>query len=451
MKSVLIANRNESETETLRDIVQKEYRVEIIFSPEEADGIIDKSDLILLDSNFTENDGIDFIIQILKLHYLPVLMLTSEDDPECAVEALKVGASNYLVKSGDYLQILNTTISEAINKFNEPEEMKRTIVELKKRANELEKLLNLTGSEDDRMRSGSFHAHPISDKDTDSDRTINLVDEIIIRFKRGEINLPALPQISHQFNSLIRAGAGIKEISNLLKQDIAISSKLINISNTAYYKGISENLTITEAIKRLGLGTTKQYVEVISNRSLYITNNKKYTRLMENLWQHSFSCATAAELITETLGRKLTNDTFTMALMHDIGKLLLIQVIGELEIKGKFGREISPSELLETLDSFHGRFGAVLLKRWSYPYPYIEVAMHHDQIDSVDEPSDEFLIVHFANQLARASGYNLKPDTHEDIDLSASKSGYLLRLRPEEVDDIRARVQEIMMHVKTLL
>ena len=197
-----------------------------------------------------------------------------------------------MVKSGNYLQILNIAINEAINKFNEREHLKETINTLKEQVEELKK--QLAGLSPQAGAEGQT-ASPAPEKE------INLVDEIISRFKRGEINLPVIPRINTKFKQLINSGASITDVANLLKQDLAISSKLINISNSVYYRGMVKNSSLEDAINRLGLGTTRQYVEVITNRSLYTTNNPKYVKIMEKLWIHSLSCAYAAETITEIL------------------------------------------------------------------------------------------------------------------------------------------------------
>lgn len=433
MNSIIIASREQTESEILKKVVEKEFNVSIITSPSIDQKKLEETSLILLDSNFTENSGIDFLMNVLRQFYLPVLMLTSVDDHQCAVEAMRSGASNYLVKTENYHEILNTAIKDAIEKFSQYEEMKETIVALKARIVELEKQLGISAQEE------------VAEEIPEPPKEINLIEELVSRFKQGDINLPSLSQTYIQFKALMKSGAGIKEIADLLKQDVAISSKLINISNTAYYRGMSENKNLYEAINRLGLRVTKQYVGVISNRSLYTTSNKKYNSILEELWEHSLSCAYAAEIVANIIGFDFQNDIFTLALLHDIGKLLLIQVIGELETKGKFGRDIRLEELFQTMGSFHGRFGAVLLKRWNFPEIYLEISQrHHD--DPVENSSKELLIIQFANLLSKSIGYTVSKE--QQIDIENSKSGYFLRLRENEIEETQQKTKALMEEVK---
>ena len=61
----------------------------------------DLPDVVLLDWNMPEMSGIDFLKEIksdAKLKNIPVIMVTTEAERECVMEAVKFGASGYLVK-----------------------------------------------------------------------------------------------------------------------------------------------------------------------------------------------------------------------------------------------------------------------------------------------------------------------------------------------------------------
>lgn len=420
MKSVLVANNNLVEIHHLKETISQDFKVSIITSPKELNEHLKKCDLMLLDHNFTEHSGLDFLREIVKKSHLPVLMATPPDDARCATEAMKIGAHNYVVKIGDYHDVLNLMIKEAIEKFNEREQMKQTIVALKNRVNELEGLLGIADKE--------AQVPPSKTK-------VSIVEDIISRFKAGEINLPSLPQINIKFKELFNKGAGLREFVDLLKQDVAISSKLISVSNSAYYQGVVENKTLEQAVSRLGLNTTRQYVEAISNRALYTTANKKYVTLIEELWEHSLSCAYASQIVSELIKQKQPDELFTMGLLHDIGKLVLLQIVGELEVKGKLGEEVDRVELFDTLERYHGKFGATLLKRWQFSNVYTQIAMYHDNIEESDPISKELLVVHFANLLVKSMGYG--QGQQSEVDLEGADSTRLLKLNPAVIDEIK--------------
>jgi len=441
VSSILIANKAYKESRSLADTLDQDFKVSIIASPNEYDDkLMEQFELVLLDHNFTENSGIDFLMSILGKFYIPVLMLTPPEDPQCAVEAMRAGAYNYIVKAGDFNQVLNISVKEALEKFNAHEQMKQTIIQLKEQVAELQNRLSLRTKSDTTETPEAVSLSKPKD---------NIIQEIISRFKRGEINLPSLPQITIKFSELVNKGADLQKVAELLRQDVAISSKLISVSNTVYYRGMAENKTLEQAINRLGLGVTKQYVDVLSNRSLYTTRNKKYAKIIENLWEHSLSCAYASQIVSQTLKRRQTGETFTMGLLHDIGQLVLLGVVAELKTKGKFENGTGKDDLFENLYSFHGKFGAILLNRWQFPASYIEIAKYHNSLEKADSVSKNLIIVHFSNLLVKTIGYN--PFQQTEIDLEGAESTKLLKLKSNSISIIKDKVKKVMDGMRDVL
>ncbi|MGH9391499.1 MAG: sigma-54-dependent transcriptional regulator, partial [Vicinamibacteria bacterium] len=74
-------------------------------------------DLALLDYGLPDCNGID-LLRKLKLAQadLPVVMVTSEESVKTAVEAMKLGASDYIVKDERYLMTLPVVVGEIIER-----------------------------------------------------------------------------------------------------------------------------------------------------------------------------------------------------------------------------------------------------------------------------------------------------------------------------------------------
>ncbi len=149
-------------------------------------------------------------------------------------------------------------------------------------------------------------------------------------------------------------------------------------------------------MNRLGLLATKQTVDALSNRSLYEGASQKYAAVVEVLWEHSLSCAHACQIICALKGLKLAEDPVTLGRLHDIGKLLRLRVIGELEKGGKGESTGDADELLATMDAHHGKSGAVLLKKWLFAGVFVQVAELHDHVEHILTPSRELMVVHRA-------------------------------------------------------
>ena len=96
-----------------------------------------KYNCIILDYVLANTTGIDILKQLNKSKiYTPVIMLTGQGDELVVVKALKAGAYDYLPKSilshTDAGEILNFTIQNTINVYNEKITRERTAASLQK-------------------------------------------------------------------------------------------------------------------------------------------------------------------------------------------------------------------------------------------------------------------------------------------------------------------------------
>ncbi|TAJ77833.1 MAG: PAS domain S-box protein [Gallionellaceae bacterium] len=90
-------------------------------------------DLILLDYNLPDLDGLGFIKKLSGLTDtpIPIIMLTGEGNVSVAVEAMKCGAADYLVKDvgGQYLKLLPSVVSRVLAAHAQRERAKQMQME----------------------------------------------------------------------------------------------------------------------------------------------------------------------------------------------------------------------------------------------------------------------------------------------------------------------------------
>jgi len=89
--------------------------------------------LILVDYSLPGFDGLRVIESIIKEGFdIPLIMITGQGDEEIAVRAMKLGAYDYLVKTGDYLRVLPVVIHNALKRHKTAREKARLEEELKR-------------------------------------------------------------------------------------------------------------------------------------------------------------------------------------------------------------------------------------------------------------------------------------------------------------------------------
>ena len=130
MKTILIVDDEPSARYGMRRALEPSYRIAEADSAEAARAAVERErpDLVLLDVVMQGEDGLSALRWLREQgHDMPVLMVSALDTARTAVEALKLGATDYLVKGFD-------------------------IEELRKRAGNLLKLVDLERENDDLRR-----------------------------------------------------------------------------------------------------------------------------------------------------------------------------------------------------------------------------------------------------------------------------------------------------------
>ncbi|MEZ4676016.1 MAG: response regulator [Caldilineaceae bacterium] len=102
-----------------------------------ADGLLmleqNHYDLLALDQNIPDRSGLE-ILQMLaaKPDSPPIIMITAQNDIKTAVEAMKLGASDYVVKGlhNEYIQLLPAVVRQSLEKRNLERERDQSLEEL---------------------------------------------------------------------------------------------------------------------------------------------------------------------------------------------------------------------------------------------------------------------------------------------------------------------------------
>ena len=428
---ILIADDETVSREKLRLIMTHFGDAETFESGDEAFKAYEKAheekqpyNLIMLDINMPNKNGIQVLLEIRASETILnlsdkekaiVLMVTSKTDKVHIVSCVQAGCDSFIAKPFD-LKI----VSERLAKFG-----------ITKATNSPNKLTN--------------------SKDGSSDENqVDLFRDASLYLNRGDIHLPTLPRIQAKFIELSKTGGTFSAVSGLLRKDLALSAELIRLSNSAYYRGLVENKSLDQAIGRLGFAATEQIISEVCGRKLHSMTNKKYRRIIERLLKHSIACAFSCEAIAKEKKLELQADPFTLGLMHDIGKLAFLQIISEMESKGRISAEISSEQILAAIDGYHELFGSKLLEKWKYADIYVQTVLYHDSLDQVDTVTDALGLVYLANIVAKRRGYDIRDEDDSSIEEPDMEMLNGLKMEPAALENIGSATFEFMETIHEL-
>jgi putative nucleotidyltransferase with HDIG domain len=270
-----------------------------------------------------------------------------------------------------------------------------------------------------------------------------ILDATNRKIDKGDPSLPPAPKIAMKLRQMIDLNAEIKEVVELLQQDLAVSTKLIRASNSAYYRGVERSANLTQATSRLGLDRTREVVMSICCQGYFATNHRPYKEMVETLWWHSLACAHTADWVAERLGWKVEEDIFSIGLLHDIGKLLMIQVAGEMVNRKKGTQEVDMGDLQATMKSHHERIGAAILEKMGYPEIFASLVKRHHRMGDPETTPRALQILQRADLLAKAAGFGLGQDTPEAIAQATEDLGIDERIKDDALSEIPQRMEQL--------
>ena len=184
--------------------------------------------------------------------------------------------------------------------------------------------------------------------------------------------LPVAPQVLPRLQTLLgNLNTDTADLVDLIKLDSGLASKVLKLSNSAFFSRGREVTAIDEAIGLIGYQETFRVVahssySTFMNRPLLVYGLKPGA-----LWDQAVVCAFAMEELSRRIGEDV-NDGYSIGLLHGIG---MVAVNDFLEKNRKaeealpdFSGTINPSRReIALIGMDHGEIGAVLLRRWGFP------------------------------------------------------------------------------------
>lgn len=150
--------------------------------------------------------------------------------------------------------------------------------------------------------------------------------------------------------ALANPGASIPDIAKIVERDPAVSAKLLQLVNSAFFALPRRVTSVAEATSYLGLATLKNLVLGIDALRLF-----RQGGMDDSLQRHALLAGELARLIFKDDKRR-REEAFAAGLLHAAGLLVPISA-DQVEIRDRLG---------------HPAVGAYLLNLWGIPFSVVE-------------------------------------------------------------------------------
>lgn len=253
----------------------------------------------------------------------------------------------------------------------------------------------------------------------------------------------------------------VSEIAEVIGRDISLTARLLRLVNSVF-GGLSITITsIEEAIFFLGLRQIRQLAmttKVIEKMDSFVDKSIDVSSL--TIWRHSIATAILTrEILTMTHGVKEDDTYYIAGLLHDIGKLVMVNIYPENLKQSLEFEETNPRAFLErereTFGFTHADLGAIYLERNGLSAEIVQAVLFHHEPEKTFHTANYAAGVEVADLLARFAGCDagFEPSAERSYGEWEELEGWKILFTGERSENnyARASVHRSIEHLPSIL
>lgn len=221
------------------------------------------------------------------------------------------------------------------------------------------------------------------------------------------VSIPTIPTVLNEINAVLASPDGsAKDAAGVIERDPAIATRALRLVNSSFYG-------LRNPVSNINLGCSILGLQVISNLVVQATVLQTFQTDTGSvldadwLWDHSFKAAVACRMLaerTELAGELSRDDAYTCGLVHDVGKLILLDSQPERYAEAARLSAAQQTPLAhaerEVFGFDHAHVGGVLARRWKLAQDVQDAVLFHHSRDTDVSRAPAGLLVQAANSYA---------------------------------------------------
>lgn len=256
--------------------------------------------------------------------------------------------------------------------------------------------------------------------------------------------LSQFPQLTIRTLILIAdRNLNVKKIAEFIEANQGIVSKVLKIANSAYYGMNGKITSIRHAAIVLGYKILGEIVITAGAKDFLDRQLRGYTHDSMDLWNHSLAVAYGSKFIISKENPSLTNAAYTAGLMHDVGKIILDELVLEKKEEIKSFMEKEGKTFLDAENHFfnfnHAEIAFELCRQWNFP-EFISNAIKDHHQPSYSNGNKLSYVLHTADHIARMIGMGYSKDDLQCEIKEETKN--FLDLRRQDISKIALKITE---------
>ncbi len=189
-----------------------------------------------------------------------------------------------------------------------------------------------------------------------------LKDKILADYDNDKLVLPSLPDVALKVRDAMQNEANTaRNIAKIIQVDVALTARLIQIANSALYRGTAKIDNLQSAVTRLGLPVTRNLVMSFATRNVFTAKSPKLQKIMKSLWSNSSKVAAISYVLAGYTPLLQDDKAMLAGLVHSIGVLPVIRYAEDYPALVD-----DEKRLFRVIGEVQGKLGSMILKKWHF-------------------------------------------------------------------------------------
>lgn len=197
----------------------------------------------------------------------------------------------------------------------------------------------------------------------------------------GARSIPPMPGGAQKaFQLSTDPNAEARDFVEVIESDEALSARVMRVANSVYFDRGKGSKTIDEAVLVIGINELRCLLNATTLSELFPSKSPLRTAL----WAHDIATAVIARTLAARLRPNQGDLLFLGGLMHDIGKLLLLQrapaeLSKAIALAAEKGIELFEAEgLVFPFD--HTEVGQLIGEKWNFSKELLDIIRNHHRV-----------------------------------------------------------------------
>ena len=202
-------------------------------------------------------------------------------------------------------------------------------------------------------------------------------ESIIDDLENDRLPLPTLPEVAIRVRETADDDdASITDVTRIIETDASLSARIVQVGNSALYRGINPAETVQAAAMRMGLNTVRSLATSLVMKQLFQATHPVVDLYLRKAWKQSTDVAALSAVIAKTSTNLESDSALLAGLTHSIG---LSPILVKAESDPVLLNNAQALEKL--LYELYPVVGSRILKMWGFSDALVKVPAEHLNID----------------------------------------------------------------------